>query len=404
MLQQVLAIIGIFLSILLICYNYKKNHGIIFIGLFFLLLSAYNFCHYVIIYSKSTTLIGIVFIHLAFIGYAIGPMIYFYIKSSLSDSYSFRKINVLHFLPAILFLIASGRYFFISWNDKTEIASEIIKNKLNLWHISNQYVGWFFPGYVNFIGRPLLVVFYVSLSFYILVKPSKQIKKNIVNKPSKLNYQFLKILLLFVLVLSLAQTFMVIISIYNRDMSNYYSFNVLQIASGIALIGIMIIPFLYPSVLYGLTRFDISPAILESINETNKSKNNENLKDNNHPVFDADYLAYIENTCEECMKNDKPYLQKECNINYFAKIIRIPTHHLSYYFREVRKQSFTDYRNEWRVKHAKALFDEKKLKNYSIEAIGLLSGFSSKNAFFVSYKKFEGITPGNYAALDSKDD
>ncbi len=81
------------------------------------------------------------------------------------------------------------------------------------------------------------------------------------------------------------------------------------------------------------------------------------------------------------MKDYKPYLQSDCNLAYIAKLTKIPAHHISYFFREVRHQSFNDYRNTWRVEHAKNLILEGKTDDLSMEGIGSLSGFSSRNTF-----------------------
>lgn len=59
-------------------------------------------------------------------------------------------------------------------------------------------------------------------------------------------------------------------------------------------------------------------------------------------------------------------------------------------------QSFNDYRNEWRIKHSKKLIAEGKADELTLEAIGILSGFSTRNTFFNAFKRSEGISPGAY--------
>ena len=41
---------------------------------------------------------------------------------------------------------------------------------------------------------------------------------------------------------------------------------------------------------------------------------------------------------------------------------------------------------------------EGKAKDLTLEAIGKLSGFSSRNTFLTTFKKVEGITPTTFAA------
>lgn len=97
------------------------------------------------------------------------------------------------------------------------------------------------------------------------------------------------------------------------------------------------------------------------------------------------------------MKEHQPYLQPDCNIGHLAERVNLPVHHLAYYFREIKKQHFTDYRNQWRINHAKNLIRQGKANEMTLEAIGMLSGFSSRNAFINDFKKLEGISPGAFA-------
>jgi len=77
-------------------------------------------------------------------------------------------------------------------------------------------------------------------------------------------------------------------------------------------------------------------------------------------------------------------------------LINVPTHHLTYYFKEIKKQSITEFRNSWRIEYAKKMIVEGKSKNLTLEAIASLAGFSSRNTFLVSFKKYENMTPKEY--------
>jgi len=98
------------------------------------------------------------------------------------------------------------------------------------------------------------------------------------------------------------------------------------------------------------------------------------------------------------MRETRPYLQPGFNLPQLSAQIQIPVHHLGYYFREIKRQTFNDYRNEWRINHAKKLIEEGKASEITLEAIGMLSGFSSRNAFITDFKKVEGVSPGSYAS------
>jgi YesN/AraC family two-component response regulator len=102
------------------------------------------------------------------------------------------------------------------------------------------------------------------------------------------------------------------------------------------------------------------------------------------------------------MKQVQPYLQPNFNLAHLSVHTQIPVHHLSYYFRKEKKQHFNDYRNEWRINHAKILIRKGRANEFTLETIGLQSGFSSRNTFLTTFKKAEGITPSTFAAQIKK--
>ena len=93
------------------------------------------------------------------------------------------------------------------------------------------------------------------------------------------------------------------------------------------------------------------------------------------------------------MKELQPFLQPEFSMTQFSVLTQVPVHHLAHYFREERKESFNDYRNTWRIHYAKELIREGKANGMTLEAIGLQSGFVTRNTFTIAFKKAEGISP-----------
>jgi AraC-like DNA-binding protein len=61
-------------------------------------------------------------------------------------------------------------------------------------------------------------------------------------------------------------------------------------------------------------------------------------------------------------------------------------------------KTFINYRNQWRVENAKTLIKEGKAEELTLEAIGMLSGFTNRNSFIVAFKRVEGIPPNQYAS------
>jgi AraC-like DNA-binding protein len=114
--------------------------------------------------------------------------------------------------------------------------------------------------------------------------------------------------------------------------------------------------------------------------------------------LEKDYLRYISEKTDSCMQENQPYICPDFNLTRFSVLTNIPVHHLAYYFKKTRKQSFGDYRNQWRINFAKKLITEGKVALQTIEAIGLQSGFVTRNTFLNAFKRLEGITPRDFAS------
>jgi len=203
--------------------------------------------------------------------------------------------------------------------------------------------------------------------------------------------KWLFLLLGFLLILVFSHTVMIIQTYVLKDTLKFFTLNFLQILSGTGLVGLLISPFFFPGILYGLPRLPETITLPAPHEKKIKPLPEELTKIK--PDFEVEYLLFIQTKTDACMKELKPFLQTDCNLAYLSKLTGIPVHHFAYYFREVKKQTFNDFRNEWRVNHAKDLIKQGKANELTLEAIGLLSGFSTRNTFFTSFKKFERVSP-----------
>jgi AraC-like DNA-binding protein len=208
--------------------------------------------------------------------------------------------------------------------------------------------------------------------------------------------KWLYMLLTFLFILEVTQILLIIKAFEMHFSDLYFTLNVFRIFSAMGLIGLVISPFFFPAILYGL------PRVPESIPPKNPGEDKENplpAKTNTYTLnFEFDYIRLINQKADSFMKENQPYLHPDFNLAQLSAQIQIPLHHLAYYFREEKKQHFNDYRNEWRINHAKSLIKEGKANEFTLETIGLQSGFSSRNTFLNTFKKVEGITPSSFAA------
>jgi AraC-like DNA-binding protein len=390
------SILGIFLSVILVYFNARKYPSSIYLGGFFFLISVYGFIQYTLLYSRSVFLISVVFINIGFLTYLTGPMLYLYVRSVLTDDTGIKKIDWLHLTPMLLYLVGAFSYFITPWSFKMQTAAQLAEGFENIRNFQQAGMYQFLPKVFVFVSRPMLVLGYTFWSAIIFFKYVAEKKNDSVFVRQRFMIKWMLILLGFLSLLAISQIFLLLKSFSDRNLILFNTLNSLQFLSGLGLAGLLISPFFFPEVLYGLPRVpDLSesnpvstPA--EQVKHPEKGKS--------EPHFENDYLDLIREQSTACMQEFQPFLQPEFNLIQLSVLMRVPVHHLAYYFREVEKQTFSDFRNEWRIEHAKTLIREGKSNDLTLEAIGILSGFSSRNTFLKAFKKAEGISPQAFLA------
>jgi AraC-like DNA-binding protein len=99
---------------------------------------------------------------------------------------------------------------------------------------------------------------------------------------------------------------------------------------------------------------------------------------------------------EAYFANSKAYLQPNLSISEVAVATQIPNRELSFLINSYHKKRFSDYLNDMRLSHFLDQVDSATLDQFTIEAIALASGFSSKSSFYRAFKKKYGSSPSAY--------
>ncbi len=390
-----LSLIGIFLSLILIFFNGRKLKSSLYLGFFFFQISLFGITHYAMAESQSVLLVTIFDTNFTFLSYLIGPALYWYVRSVLNDRFRLKKIDFLHLIPSLVHLIAALPFIFSAYSYKVAIAAEVVKDRSFLGIHKFTFLSEIFPIYVVYLSRPILVFAYTLWSIGLFIRFLIRKQNKMVFSHQNFMTKWLSLFLLFQFILTityLTSTFKTFIQYSDV----FLTLNMLQVLSAVGMCGLLISPFFFPSILYGL------PFVPDSVKKTAEKTEEVHLSPDElkryTPNFEADYLLTIEKKTKFCMQEFQAFLQPDLNLNKFSKIIELPAHHLAYYFREVRKQSFNDYCNECRVDYAKNLIKGGKTGELTLEAVGALSGFTNRSTFFRAFKKAEGVAPGSYLA------
>lgn len=124
--------------------------------------------------------------------------------------------------------------------------------------------------------------------------------------------------------------------------------------------------------------------------------------------------SVVTETKEDALTKEHPYFQKLEDLcinqqiyrdstldrNKIAEELGISPGYVSQLINTVTGKNFASYINHYRVEAVKEMILDSEFDNYSLLAIGLECGFSSKTTFHNSFKKVTGITPNAYRKLN----
>jgi len=396
------------MAFLLFFFNRNKNANSIFLFLLLLFIAIHGVLQSSIMNKGPLTLIVIFFNNFSPLYFLIGPMLYFYVRGTLTDRSSLSKKDLLHFIPAAIVLMNVMPYWFTSWKYKYSVGLDISKS-LNTVRTFDD--NWLIPSSVNFTVRGALILIYVFASIFLLFRSrlKNSEKKLIPEDQRRVTYAWLNILVICMLLATIGYYMSALILILSPAPENGMAYSFFVTFNYICFIPLLIIPLallFFPQILYGIPILRVSgdhKASVVSINGSTEQKlipvekNHEQKEE--LPVTDEQIeegLVESAQTIMEYIKNEKPYLDKDFSMDKLAQAMQLPRHHIYFCMNRVLKVKFPELRKQLRIQHARHLLEEGKNKTLSIEGIGIQSGFSSRSNFFTAFKSEVGCTPSEY--------
>jgi AraC-like DNA-binding protein len=341
---------GLILSI--VVFLRKQHPGARFLAGFILIL-AYNELE---TFSWSSS-IGSNFLLFDILPYvfvlALGPCLYFYIRSNTTNDVLSTRRMFLHFIPSFtqLLLLLTIYFYYLLVRDQAErpvISPTVLYNTL----VS--------------VSTPLTIA-----AFAIYLFKAWQLTKSIKNQQS-LTIRWLKLLLIATSILTVAwaTTTASAYFIPEHDGSLYY------------VLELLIICFLYWIGVIGYHRIN---SIRSNITTQWKTGLDEMGKQ-------------FESLCR-IMVAKKLYLDPDLDQQKFSVRVGIQAKTLSTLLSNVYKGNFNDFINTYRVREVQRRLDEQSHRHLTISAIAFESGFNSNATFQRVFKSKVGTSPSAYAKL-----
>ena len=267
--------------------------------------------------------------------FLIGVSLYYYLKSSVENTKIIPKSWKVHFITLFLFVVIVG------------LLKPYITN--------NDFWTTFF---VQFIYTVWGV--YVLASGYVL----KGILKKIFKKDEKCTTAELW----------LFNVFIANLLIYIAYIIGYFH---------LYYVGTLTFSFVFYGLLFFLLFKNNRDNVFKDIPEKYASKK----------IEDEEAVLIIEKL-EKVMLQKELYKNPNIKLSSIAKELHISTHRLSQLLNDNLGKSFAQYISESRIEEAKKLIAKK--SDYTLEAIGYEAGFSSRSAFYATFKKLTGMTPAAF--------
>ncbi|MBC7775176.1 MAG: AraC family transcriptional regulator [Phycisphaerae bacterium] len=284
---------------------------------------------------------------------ATGPALFLYFSKTLNQDTRFSKKDSLHFMPAaVVFLLNAACFFGLeSWR---ELA--------------------IYNNYDHFPGLSEQLTFIVSGIFYSFLI-GKTIRDSEYLEPRSQQWQLQLRLFLVALILSLAA--MII--------GNFFYFDLMSTWLDYHPVWLLIAVFTLWSTYVLVFKKDL--IFQKSI-----------VKENRLP---EDKIIAWKIALETIMQTQKPYLDPDLTLQTLAQIIGIKEKDLSEVLNIGLSKGFHDYVNYYRIEAVKNLLLMPEKQHLTNFAMAQEAGFNSKSAFFGLFKKYVGVTPGEFKRIKS---
>ncbi len=381
---------GIFTSFILVYYLSSLNRSNIFLALFFLCCNLVVMVYYGLHFTKDLFWEGVSFVHWLPLSYLLGPLLFYYVKTTMADNNKLQKWDWVHLIPAFLTIINCLPFTSLPFEQKVRIAHEIV-------NITEDYSLDFLFASFEFIlfsrSAHLLLYAIGSLAYFFI--HSKNTFKKFNRLPS--NHT---VLTKWFLLLCGIQIVIGINSIGHMFTVYGYHFSILGIPStvvfsekyyfeicggGFFLQNIFL--FLFPKILYGNVSYTIEEGkdnIIDELKLSMPKKVKESVSTQDFEQTINEYLI------------GAPYIQKEFTLSQMSFDLKIPERTLSVYFNKALNLTFSEWRKHLRIDYVCKMIEAGESKNITIEAIASNAGFASRSKFIDAFKERKGVTPSAF--------
>lgn len=311
---------------------------------------------------------------------AVGPLVYFYFRRKSNRDFSMSLRDYLHWLPAIIYFLRYIIYFVVDvvvvhWLGQ-EPFPYFYETRGEL-----KTTGLGFPNNFWEIIETISLVTYLVLT----MKHYRQYRVYIQNNFSTLEHIELRWLRNFILVNLIGVLIWIGFNLANVILPNQLTY--IQDWYSFFLLGI-ILYYLSIAGYHGNRTFAIHDQLEFSPSTAPEDPISSTKTD------DQTKAVFVR--LDEYMKDERPFINPELNLNSLAKQLSTNSSVLSKAINQHSGKNFNDYINYYRIEAFKININKKDARQFSLLAHAQDSGFNSKATFNRAFKKAEQMSPTEF--------
>lgn len=323
---------------------------------------------------------------LGFASFSYSPLAYLYLKSVLEQSYRFRKVDLLLFIPAILHPISLIPFFL---KPRAEKIAHIQLVEQEPYRIALEEES-FLPSGTHYLIRMTMGVA-LMIAMIVLLQNWKR-KNGAVMLKEQQNRDIYRWLRRFTMVMGAYWMLIVAETLYHATISTSLV-NVLIFTITGTIFFVSFYLLMQPSILYGIKGWrqklnPTEPAVVQVAEEDKEEK--ESRKYSLSLEQGQEYKKLL----EAHLQNHQPFRKAGYSLTDLSHELQIPPHQLSAFINQEYAKNFSELINGYRIEY---LINRSKVSDdfdqYTLEAISKEGGFNSRATFISAVKKHTGKTP-----------
>jgi len=364
--------ITLFWGLIFIIQPVKKNRARFTLGIFMFSASILYFSHALFFEGDYTMYLKMDWVY-ALAGLSVYPLYYLYVRLMTRDI-RFHWHYLWHLMPAII-TVALLEIFLshVTQQEKISYLNSVLIHRT--WPQETTHSFLTLAAALFFISRiifGLQAIIYTVMALWFIRKYNQRLA-NFFSNPAEKKLVWLELLTISLIVASIAS---IILDILGR------SFFIQKHS--------LLVPSLLFSTLFfiigmlgNLQHYSISGLVREEKEEEHFPEQNRDEK-------------LLKNQLLSFMEKEQPYLDSNLRINTLSQKLFTNRTYLSNLINNELKMSFSDFINQYRIKYAKTLMENKKGNVVSMKLFAEQSGFGSVSSFLRAFKQFEKTSAGNY--------